>query len=190
MSTSARRAGRSAQSGISFIELIMFIVIVSVGMVGILSVMNLTTSRSADPLIQKQALAIAESLMEEIRLQPFTYCDPNDENASAADDAGACSIEETLGAEAGEARVSATDRFDNVNDYAGLVMTGGIVDLVSGATINGLGDYNASVAIAEEAIGGVPSADSLRIDVTVTHPRSGTSITLTGYRMRYAPRST
>ncbi len=54
------------QKGISLIELIMFIVIVSVGIAGILSVMNVTTKASADPLLRKQALAIAESLLEEI----------------------------------------------------------------------------------------------------------------------------
>jgi len=59
---------RGAQAGISLIELVMFIVIVSVGVVGILSVMNVTTKSSADPMIRKQALAIAESVLEEIEL--------------------------------------------------------------------------------------------------------------------------
>ena len=62
------------QSGISLIELIMFIVIISVALTGILLVMNQVTRHSADPLIHKQALAIAESLLEEVELMPFTYC--------------------------------------------------------------------------------------------------------------------
>ena len=42
----------------------MFIVIVGIGLAGILGVINLTTRASADPLIQKQALAIAEAYLE------------------------------------------------------------------------------------------------------------------------------
>ena len=72
------------QLGISLIELIMFMVIVSVGLVGILSVMNITSRASADPMLRKQAIAIAESLLEEITLQPFTFCDPDDANAATA----------------------------------------------------------------------------------------------------------
>ena len=59
------------QRGISLIELIMFIVIVSVALTGILLVMNTVIKSSADPLIHKQALAAAESLLEEIELQDF-----------------------------------------------------------------------------------------------------------------------
>ena len=60
------------QRGVTLIELIVFIVIVSVGLVGILSVLNLTTRSSADPLIRKQMLAIAEGLLDEVAAQPLT----------------------------------------------------------------------------------------------------------------------
>src|SRR5258708_11122763 len=65
-----------AQAGLSLIELIMFIVIVGVGIAGILSVLNLTAQKSADPMIRKQMLAGAESLLEEGELMPFTYIHP------------------------------------------------------------------------------------------------------------------
>jgi MSHA pilin protein MshD len=63
------------QSGFTLIELIIFIVIVSVSVAGILLVMNTVVASSADPLIRKQALALAESVMEEI-LQK-NYDDPD-----------------------------------------------------------------------------------------------------------------
>jgi MSHA pilin protein MshD len=57
---------KSLQRGFTLIELIIFIVIVSAGLAGILSVMNTVVKSSADPLVRKQAIAIAESVMEEI----------------------------------------------------------------------------------------------------------------------------
>ena len=73
----------SRQGGLSLVELVVFIVIVSVSIVGIFSVLNLATRTSADPVARKQALAIAESLLEEIELMPFTFCDPDDAGAAA-----------------------------------------------------------------------------------------------------------
>ncbi len=71
------RSASQTQRGISLIELIMFIVIVSASLAGILGVMNLVTRHSADPLVHKQALAIAESLLEEIELQDAVATAPN-----------------------------------------------------------------------------------------------------------------
>ena len=184
------------QHGLSLIELIMFIVIVSVGVVGILSVMNLTTRHSADPMIQKQALAIAESLLEEIELQPFTFCDPEDANAATATVAsvganGCAATVQGVTPTSGQKR-SVEPRFNNVGDYGGFSMNaptpGGIKSLEDGTVIGGLEQYNATVALTSEATGGVAAADVLRIDVRVTGPGNA-DITLTGYRFRYAPRA-
>ena len=78
------------QHGLTLIELVVFIVIVGVAVAGILSVMMVTTSHSADPQRRKQALAIAEGLLEEIELARFTYCDPSDANAMTAMTSGGC----------------------------------------------------------------------------------------------------
>lgn len=178
------------QKGISLIELIMFIVIVSVGIAGILSVMNVTTKNSADPLLRKQALAIAESLLEEIELQPFTYCAPADDNAltagSAADCAEPTNSEDVLPA---AARVSNTAQRDaaNVADYNNFSMTQ--IRNISGTLIDGLAAYSVSVAINQVGDTFVPAVaknDVLQIDVRVQGP-ADTDITLTGYRFRYAP---
>jgi hypothetical protein len=64
--------------GLSLIELIMFIVIVGAAVAGIIAVISRTTQSSADPMIRKQALSIAEAMLEEVRLQPFTLCDAED----------------------------------------------------------------------------------------------------------------
>lgn len=65
----------ATQSGLSLIELVFFIVIVSVGVAGILSAMNISTQHSADPLVRKQAAALADSILEEILLKD--YADPD-----------------------------------------------------------------------------------------------------------------
>lgn len=54
------------QGGLTLIELIIFMVIVSVALVGVLSVLNVTVKSSADPVIRKQALALAEAMLDEI----------------------------------------------------------------------------------------------------------------------------
>jgi MSHA pilin protein MshD len=183
---------RRRQSGLSLIELVMFIIIVSVGVAGILSVMNVTAKSSSDPMLRKQALAIAESLLEEIQLQPFTYCDPTDANVETASGAfvgagGCATLAEGSGPETGESRYSTTSPFNNVNDYAGAAdfPMVGIRDL-SNSSIAGLENYTATVTIANSAIGTVPSDASLRIDVRVTSGNT-VDVTLTGYRTRYAP---
>lgn len=172
------------QQGISLVELIMFIVIVSLAIVGILSVMNVTTKASADPMLRKQALAIAESLLEEIQLQPYTFCDPDDANATTATVAvvgvnGCASTVQGIGATPGETRHT-EPRFDNVGDYHDFSMTG--IRDIQNAAIDGLDKYSAVVKIFQSAV------DVLRIDVTVTDP-GGNTYLLTGYRYRYAPRA-
>ena len=52
---------KPVQRGFTMIELIVFIVVVSAGIAGILSVMNTTVKSSADPMLRKQAVAIAFS---------------------------------------------------------------------------------------------------------------------------------
>lgn len=156
-----------SQRGISLIELIIFIVIISVALTGILLVMNQVTAHSADPLIHKQAMAAAESLLEEIQLQDFI--DKNDGVTTTCPPASAVT-----------AANRATD-YHIVDCYRGFAMTG-ITDL-NNAPI-GLANYNAGVAIVPEALGSVAAGSAVRITVTVTDPQ-GTAIILDGYRTRY-----
>ena len=70
---------RPRQCGFTLIELIIFIVVVSVGLAGILLVMNTVVKSSADPMVRKQAMALADSILEEIVLK--AYADPDGTNA-------------------------------------------------------------------------------------------------------------
>ena len=186
---SASRRGipsRARQAGFTLVELVVFIVIVSTALAGVLSVFLNATQASADPMLRRQALAIAESLLEEVQLMPFTFCDPDDANLeTAASSAGCASLAQGLGPNAGETRF-ATPQFDNVGDYAGYSMNG-IVDITNIA-VAGLGGYSASVAVTASALGSITAAsgDALRITVTVSGPNS-TSVTLDGVRTRQAP---
>ena len=192
---SIRCPARAACRGFTLIELIVFIIIVGVGLAGILSVFNITTQHSADPMVRKQMLALAESLMEEVSMMPFTYCDPDDPNAATATSAADCTggaggaNDESalpLGPEAGEARGSATMPFDNVSDYNGL----NLATVTDASGTHSFPGYSARISVANTSaanrLGGISvDADVVLITVTVTH--GADSLTLDGYRTRHAP---
>ena len=179
----------AGERGLSLIELIIAITVIGVAVVGVLGAISMASRASADPMIQKQALAIAEAFLEEAQLQPFTYCDPDDTNAATALGATGCAATvEGLGPE-GEDRYSTTTPFDNVNDYSGFAMAGAGMTDITGATVPSLAAYSASVSISAST-GELPNllsnSDALRIVVTVTGP-AGVSVVLQGYRLQYAP---
>ena len=66
----------SSMRGFSLIELIFFIVVVSVGLVGVLKVMDVAVASSADPMVRKQALALAESVLQEVLQKSYADPDP------------------------------------------------------------------------------------------------------------------
>jgi len=182
---------RRAQ-GLTLIELLMFIVVVGIALAAMLRVFITATTASADPMIRRQQLAIAESLLREVQLMPFTWCDPDDANVESATSTASCSTVENSGPESGETRYGPTNYFDNVNDYAGFSMSG-IRDL-SNTAVGGLSGYAASVAVAAVALDTVAASEALQITVTVVGP--GDSLTalknpirLQGWRTRYAPTS-
>ncbi|MDP3084788.1 MAG: type II secretion system protein [Rubrivivax sp.] len=177
---------RQRSGGLSLVELLIFIVVVSAALAGLLRVFVQATVGSADPLLRRQALAIAESLLEEVQLMPFTFCDSDDARVDAATSVADCaSGADAHGPEAGENRF-ASPQFDHVNDYHGYAMNG-IVDITNTA-VAGLAGYRASVVVASAALGSIAAAsgDALRITVTVTGP-DGASLSLDGYRSRHAP---
>ena len=55
-----------AQQGVTLVELIIFIVVVSIGVAGVLIAFNTAVASSADPMLTKQALRLAESTLQEV----------------------------------------------------------------------------------------------------------------------------
>jgi MSHA pilin protein MshD len=196
-------------SGISLVELVMFIVIIGVAVIAIINVINVTTRHGVDPVRRKQALAIAESLLEEVQMARFTFCDPSDSRAENATSAvvGVDGVGCTSGKleDAGQESGGVGRPYDNVNDYvrSGYGVPDTSVFNVGGVPAGALSaadgtvmptGYSAAITItANETLGSISSSATpsgttvLHIKITVSY--SGDSITLDGYRTRYAPTS-
>lgn len=179
---------RARQRGMTLIELIVFIVIVSVGVVGILTVLNITVAHSADPIVQKQAQALAEGLLEEVQLGLFGYCDGADPEVYYAKTTAGCTlgVPDSFGPETVPA--AETRPYDTVKDYASALNTPtsiAAVDVSGG--IAGPSGYTATVELRETALGSVAAADSLQIIVRVQGPGTVTA-TAEGFRLRTIPK--
>lgn len=200
MSIPIKRNRPTRQSGFTLIELIIFIAILGLSVAGVLVAYS-SVSQSADPAVRKQALAIADSLLLEIEQMAFTFCDSSDASFQTAT-ALACAdnpnnLQDNLGPKPATQR---RGNFDNVGDYQGYSvgvagdMTTGVPDITGGNIIPG---YSAQVTVARpmptqsmtnNLPGGGNGGDSLQITVTVTGPGNLT-VSLVGYRIRYAPNS-
>jgi len=196
------------QRGVTLVEMILFMVIIGVALAGIVGVMALTTGQSADPVRRKQALILAEGLLEEVERANFSYCDPFDPNAAGVARSADCTIPEAWGQTGGEPSTSGRP-YDNVNDYVSAAGTanaafdvGGKLADANGNVLN-LAGYSAKVTITPVVLGpdgaqvgannpsaGVStgnSADNEALQITVTITYDGQTLTLDGYRTRYAP---
>jgi MSHA pilin protein MshD len=140
-------------------------------------------------MIRKQALAAAESLLEEVALQPFTFCDPRDAHATSATSAAACNqltfaMDTPANWGVGKSRYG-PEFFNNVADYHNFTMTGTIQDLFQQASSR-LSGYGARVQVTQAGADfGLPNPDVLRIDVSVTG--QGETVSLSGFRFRHSP---
>jgi len=194
---------RVRQRGVTLVELILFIVIVGIAVGGIITVMNLTTRGSVDPVRRKQALIIAEGLLEEVELSKFTYCDPADPDASdetVATSTAACkTAPENWGQLSPEGAGGVNGRpFDNINDYVGAPgvwsaafdNTAGVLADANGNAL-GVAGYTARLMITPSTLNGIGdngvAADTNVLRITVQVSYDGQSVTLDGYRTRYAP---
>lgn len=150
--------------GFSLIELVMAIAISALAMSGLMAAFSSVAKRSSDPMVMQQGLIIAESLMEEILLQPFF--DPSSGTACPS---------------APSNRVD----FNNVCDYNGY--SSATITDISGTSYSQLSGYSISVSVSNSAtgqLGAVATASLLRVDVTVSNPL-GSTVKLTSYRTNY-----
>ena len=150
------RQPRAGQRGFTLIEAIMAIVIIGVGLAGVLSVFNVNVRNSADPVVRKQLLAVADEILEEIALRPYS-------GATKESDPGC-----------------ARSTFDDVSDYH-LYPANGKVCNVEGVPIASLSGYTMAVTVADTTLDGVAAK---RITVVVS--RGGDSLTLSTWRTGYA----
>jgi MSHA pilin protein MshD len=185
-----------SQRGVTLVELILFILIIGIALTAIVGVMNVTTRSSTNPVRDKQALMIAEGLLEEVQLARFAFCDPASDNVDTAASSSDCTVPEGWGPEAGNTRP-----YDNINDYVTAANTataafnnGGVLTDANGRAL-GVTGYTATVAVTPDTLGppgiqvgaGGTAADTdmLRIRITVAYDNA--SLSLDGYRARYAP---
>lgn len=139
-----KQASYCSQLGATLIELILTIVIISIALSGIISVVNITTEHSADPMVQHQAIAIAESYLDEIMLLPVT--DPD-------------------GINSGETRAT----FDNILDYNTLNDVGAKNQL--GIAIAGLDLYTINISVQSITVSGI---DMTQVKIDVSRPGTDT----------------
>ena len=192
---------RTVQRGVTLIELVIFIVVVSIAVVGLLQIFTRATASSADPQLRKQALAIAEAMLDEIEGARFTFCDPiNDPAADTALNAApfnsatnptGCTTPQNV-----SATVPASGRpYYNVSDYV-RSFNAPVVYAADAAGNSFPAGYVVSVAISPDAglgpAGAMLPSDAtpvnmnvLRITVTVTYG-ANQQLVLAGYRTRYA----
>jgi len=162
-----RRIASRRHSGFTLIEMIVFIVVVSVGLAGILSVFNASVRGSADPMIRKQALAIAEATMEEVLLKRFA--DTSD-NTCTPTTAPRCQAN------------TPADRanYNDVAYYNNWDQTGVNSPDTFAAAVPGLEAYRVRIAVSDVTLNTVAMKE-----ITVTVSAGDESITLTSHRGNY-----
>lgn len=144
--------------GATLVELIVTIVVIAAAVFGAIALTSATATRSADTMVEVQAVVIGESYLNEVLQKPFGTAD-----------CGPC------------ARL----QMDKAADYNGLLDVG--VRDATGAAVSNLANYTVQVAVANSALGAgpaVPGPQAELVTVTVTAP-NGRSVALSGYRTLY-----
>ncbi|HIV73437.1 MAG TPA: type II secretion system GspH family protein [Candidatus Aquabacterium excrementipullorum] len=143
--------------GFTLVEMLLAIVIIGIGVAGVLMAFSATVKNSSDPVVNKQLLAIAEEMIEEVELKPFS--------SSIASTSAGC----------------ARSGFMKISDYNNYATNNQICD-IDGVPIAALSGYSVLVKTEAVAIGGVSAA----LRITVRASRSTDSITLVSWRTNYA----
>lgn len=149
---------RATHRGVTLIEMVVAITIVAIAATTILGALGAAASHSADAMMQQQAIAVAQSYLDEI-LQRWVL-DPN-----------------------GTPPNTGRGSWDLVDQYNGLTDVGAHDQF--GNPIAALSAYTVSVATSQSsALNGIPAAAARRIDITVSYAQNGV-VKLSGYRTNY-----
>lgn len=152
------RANARGPRGFTLIELIVAVTIVAIVVTTVLGAIAAMASRSADAVMQQQAVAIAQAYLDEI-LQRWVV-DPN-----------------------GTPPNTGRGSWDLIDQYNGLLDVGARDQF--GNSITSLNAYTVSVSVVPTtALPGILGAAVRRIDVTVSGPPN-VNIMLSGYRTNY-----
>ena len=166
------------QRGFTLLEVLVTIIVIAIAATAIMGVFTGTIRSSANPLIQQQAVAIAEAYMEEILLKQFCHDAPQPMTVLPPPFLPPCT------GESGGAEEGARADFNDVQDYDGL--TGPAADQ-NGNGITGLENYTVSVSVNAANFGTAilqGSGNAMRVDVTVSHAAID-DIQLSGFRANY-----
>jgi MSHA pilin protein MshD len=155
------RTTKTRQTGFTLIEMIIFIVIVSAALAGILSVMNTVVKSSADPMVRKQAIALADSVLEEV-LQK-AYCDPDPLVTT------------------GETTRETMDDVMDFDTKTNALFSSGTYPIPAAL----LAMYTITIAVTSDTttLGTAPNIPAKKVMVTVAG--LGESVSMTGFRARY-----
>ena len=152
----ARPPRRRPARGFTLPEALLAIVVLGVGLTGVLLAFGAASRHSADPVLRKQMMGIAQELLEEIALKPY---------AAAANSAPA-----------GCAR----DTYNDIADYHGYSSVG--ICTVDGVVIPALASFSVSASVVAGSLSGVSAAKQ----ITVTVSQGGESLTIKTWRTDYA----
>lgn len=149
---------RRQDRGFTLIELIVAITVVAIAATTLLGTIAAVASRSADSMMQQQAIAVAQAYLDEIEQR--WVVDPN-----------------------GTPPNTGRGSWDLVDEYNGLNDVG--VHDQFGNAITALAAYDVSVSVVQStALPGIANTAARRIDVTVS-ASPNVRVMLSGYRTNY-----
>lgn len=147
--------------GFSLLEMVVAIIVVAIGVAGVFAAFLTAVQGSANPLITKQMVTLAEGMMEEVLARPLV----------------GDGVRPTASPPCPDRRA-----FDEVADFDGVTWLG--ICHPDGTQEHApQGDYRTQVSLTSSAFG--PSGATLpavEITVTVTHPQ-GKTVRLVAYRL-------
>ena len=142
--------------GFSLPEALLAIVVLGVGLTGVLLAFGAVARHSADPVLRKQMMGIAQELLEEIAQKPYA--------AAANSTPAGC----------------ARDTYNDIADYHGYSSVG--ICTVDGVVIPALAAFSVSASVVAGTLSGVSAAKQ----ITVTVSQGGESLTIKTWRTDYA----